>query len=99
MDKEFQEWLENDWFTSGETSWEEYYINRNSGALIMNIGGYQMKDLGYGVEVREYEAGWSFFIQGDDAQQFRDEWDAYQLGVDNNFRHFLSTHEYDTLFK
>jgi hypothetical protein len=25
MDKEFQEWLENDWFTSGETSWEEYY--------------------------------------------------------------------------
>ena len=36
MDKEFQEWLENDWFTSGETSWEEYYINRNSGALIMN---------------------------------------------------------------
>ena len=58
-----------------------------------------MKDLGYGVEVREYEAGWSFFIHGDDAQQFRDEWDAYQLDVDNNFRHFLSTHEYDTLFK
>jgi hypothetical protein len=25
MDKEFEEWLENDWFTSGETSWEEYY--------------------------------------------------------------------------
>jgi hypothetical protein len=25
MDKEFKEWLENDWFTSGETSWEEYY--------------------------------------------------------------------------
>ena len=23
-------------------------------------------------------------------KQFRDEWDAYQLGVDNNFRHFLS---------
>ena len=65
----------------------------------MRIGGYQMEDLGYGVEVREYEAGWSFFIQGDDAQQFRDEWDAYQLGVSNNFRHFLSTHEYDTLFK
>ena len=71
----------------------------------MRINGYQMKDLGYGVEVREYKAGWtilesqSFFIQGDDAQQFRDEWDAYQLGVDNNFRHFLSTHEYDTLFK
>jgi hypothetical protein len=25
MDEEFEEWLENDWFTSGETSWEEYY--------------------------------------------------------------------------
>jgi|DEB0MinimDraft_12_1074336.scaffolds.fasta_scaffold135747_3 hypothetical protein len=25
MDKEFEEWLENDWFTSGETSWEEYW--------------------------------------------------------------------------
>ena len=25
MDEEFEQWLENDWFTSGETSWEEYY--------------------------------------------------------------------------
>ena len=25
MDEELEEWLENDWFTSGETSWEEYY--------------------------------------------------------------------------
>lgn len=25
MDQELEEWLENDWFTSGETSWEEYY--------------------------------------------------------------------------
>lgn len=25
MTEEFEEWLENDWFTSGETSWEEYY--------------------------------------------------------------------------
>ena len=25
MDQEFEEWLKNDWFTSGETSWEEYY--------------------------------------------------------------------------
>ena len=24
-DKEDAQWLENDWFTSGETSWEEYY--------------------------------------------------------------------------
>ena len=65
----------------------------------MNIGGYQMKDLGYGVEVREYEAGWSFFIQGDDAQQFREEWEKWEDLVSSDFRHFLSTHEYDTLFK
>ena len=25
MDEEFEEWLKNDWFTSGETSWEEYW--------------------------------------------------------------------------
>ena len=24
-DLEFEEWLEDDWFTSGETSWEEYW--------------------------------------------------------------------------
>lgn len=65
----------------------------------MRIGGYQMEDLGYCIVVKEYEAGWSFSLQGDDANQFRDEWDAYQLGVGNNFRHFLSTHDYDTLFQ
>ena len=65
----------------------------------MRIGGYQMEDLGYGIKVVEHEAGWSFWMQGDDAQQFRDEWEAYQERVDNDFRHFLSTHEYDGLFK
>ena len=30
MDKEYEEWLENDWFTSGETSWEEYYNDETS---------------------------------------------------------------------
>jgi hypothetical protein len=44
----------------------------------MRIGGYQMEDLGYGIKVVEHEAGWSFWLQGDDAQQFRDEWQAYQ---------------------
>ena len=58
-----------------------------------------MEDLGYGIKVVEHEAGWSFWMQGDDAQQFRDEWEAYQERVDNDFRHFLSTHEYDGLFK
>ena len=37
MDKEFQEWLENDWFTSGETSWEEYYIKYNKDAVQKGI--------------------------------------------------------------
>jgi len=56
-------------------------------------------DSGFGLSVTEYEAGWSFWLQGDDAQQFRNEWEAYQLGVGNNFRHFLSTHDYDSLFQ
>lgn len=25
MDTEFEEWLANDWFTSGDTSWEDYF--------------------------------------------------------------------------
>ena len=65
----------------------------------MRIGGYQMEDLGYGVEVREYEAGWSFFLQGDDAQRFREEWEMWQEIVGNDFRDFLSSNEYDTLFQ
>ncbi len=65
----------------------------------MRIGGYQMEDLGYGIKVVEHEAGWSFWMQGDDAQQFRDEWEAYQERVDNDFRHFLSIYSYDGLFQ
>ena len=37
----------------------------------MKIYGYTMKDLGWALEVHEYEAGWSFALQGDDAQRFR----------------------------
>jgi len=58
-----------------------------------------MSDVGYGIKVVEHEAGWSFWMQGDDAQQFRDEWEAYQERADNDFRHFLSTHEDDGLFQ
>ena len=65
----------------------------------MRIGGYQMEDLGYGVEVREYEAGWSFWLQGDDAEVFRCEWKVWQLKCSNNFAEFLSAHEYNTLFQ
>ena len=65
----------------------------------MRIGGYQMEDLGYGLKVVEHEGGWSFWLQGDDAHQFRDEWKAYQKRADNDFRHFLSIYSYDGLFK
>ena len=65
----------------------------------MRIGGYYMSDVGYGIKVVEHEAGWSFWMQGDDAQQFRDEWEAYQERVDNDFRHFLSIYSYDGLFQ
>jgi len=65
----------------------------------MRIGGYYMSDVGYGIKVVEHEAGWSFWMQGDDAQQFRDEWEAYQERADNDFRHFLSIYSYDGLFK
>lgn len=56
-----------------------------------------MKDDGYGITVSEYEAGWSFFLQGDDAAQFRNEWEAADLaGI--NFKSFLYNHEYTQLF-
>ena len=39
----------------------------------MTIGGYRMTDRGFAIEVEEYEAGWSFLLQGDDADHFREE--------------------------
>jgi hypothetical protein len=42
----------------------------------MRIGGYTLDDKGYGLEVKEYESGWSFWLQGDDADQFRTEWET-----------------------
>ena len=65
----------------------------------MRIGGYNMKDLGYGVQVTEVEAGWSFFLQGEDAEQFHEQWEGYQEERDNNFRRFLSDYEYNGLFQ
>lgn len=65
----------------------------------MVIGGYTLKDDGvHGITVSEYEAGWSFFLQGDDAEVFRCEWKVWQLKCSNNFAEFLNSHEYDTLF-
>ena len=55
-------------------------------------------DSGFGLSVTEYEAGWSFSLQGDDANQFRDDWEKAQ-DYDIPFRTFLSYYEYDTLFQ
>ena len=65
----------------------------------MVIGGYKLEDNGvYGLTVSEYEAGWSFFLDGDDAEYFRDEWQkAERFG--STFYEFLKDHEYDTLFQ
>ena len=65
----------------------------------MVIGGFKLEDNGvYGLTVSEYEAGWSFFLDGDDAEYFRDEWrKAAEYG--STFREFLIDHEYYTLFQ
>jgi hypothetical protein len=66
--------------------------------LKMIIGGYKLEDEGYAIIVKEYEAGWSFCLQGDDAQQFRDEWEQAQE-YDIPFGQFLWDHEYTQLFQ
>ncbi len=64
----------------------------------MTIGGYTMNDSGFSIEVKQYEAGWSFLLQGDDANQFRSEWEtAQKYGL--SFGTFLNDHEYNTLFQ
>ncbi len=57
-----------------------------------------MNDSGFSIEVKQYEAGWSFLLQGDDANQFRSEWEtAQKYGL--SFGTFLNDHEYNTLFQ
>ena len=57
-------------------------------------GGYKLDDKGFGLSVTEYESGWSLWLQGDDAEVFRSEWEAWQTHRDNNFRKFLNHHEW-----
>ena len=65
----------------------------------MIIGGYTMDDDGvHGVTVKEIEAGWSFCLQGDDAQQFRKEWKQAQA-YNISFGRFLWVNEYTQLFQ
>tara|TARA_Y100000114_G_scaffold77515_1_gene71272 strand:- start:207 stop:458 length:252 start_codon:yes stop_codon:yes gene_type:complete len=64
----------------------------------MVIGGYSMEDNGvYGITVKQHESGWSFFMQGDDAEIFRCEWKLWQLRTGESFENFLYAHEYNTL--
>ncbi len=64
----------------------------------MLIGGYKMIDRGFAIEVEEYEAGWSFLLQGDDADHCRSAWElAKEYG--SSFGEFLKDHEYTTLFQ
>lgn len=65
----------------------------------MLIGGYTMNDDGvHGITVTETEAGWSFYMQGDDADNFRSAWElAKEYG--SSFGDFLYDHEYNTLFQ
>ena len=65
----------------------------------MVIGGYSLNREFDSITVKHYESGWSFFMQGDDAQTFLEEWQKWQDAGYGNFSHFLSTHEYDTLFQ
>ena len=66
----------------------------------MVIGGFSIKDEGYGLSVKEYEAGWAFWLQGEDAERFREEWDVWQEArPDCGFREFLRSYEYDALFQ
>ena len=64
----------------------------------MRIGGYTMNDRGFAIEVNQYESGWSFLVQGDDADQFRSEWETAQE-YGSSFGTFLNDHEYNTLFQ
>ncbi len=67
---------------------------------MMLIAGFSLVDHGYGLTVKEYEANWSFFLQGDDAQQFRDDWAAWQEHRPGDpFKHFLHDCEYYSLMQ
>jgi hypothetical protein len=66
----------------------------------MVIGGYSMQDDGvYGITVKQYESGWSFFLDGDDAEIFRHQWELWKLKISDSFEDFLYDHEYNTLLQ
>ena len=58
------------------------------------MDSFTLNDRGYGLEVKERASGFSFWLQGDSAEQFRAEWKTWQNKRDNNFRKFLNHHEW-----
>lgn len=56
---------------------------------------YSLFDQGYALSVTEVSTGATFHLQGDDANQFRDEWNDAPL--DMSFDKFLSLMGYDEL--
>lgn len=66
----------------------------------MLIGGYTMEDNGvHGITVTEKEAGWSFYLDGDAADLFREELRQWEKLVGDSFEMFLYAHDYNTLFQ
>ena len=70
----------------------------------MIIGGYSMQDEQFNgercVTVKQHEAGRSFFLQGEAAQDFLSEWEIWKRRTrDANFEDFLYAHDYNLLFQ
>ena len=65
----------------------------------MNEDGYTIASQGNGLccEVRRDADGATFFLQGEDAARFREEWDAAAERM--AFAAFLSAFDYDGLFR
>jgi|TARA_E500000318_G_scaffold52402_1_gene48885 hypothetical protein len=66
----------------------------------MVIGGYSMEDKQFNGErcitVKQHESGWSFFLQGEAAQDFCREWEIFKLTTCGlSFEDFLYENDYN----
>ena len=66
----------------------------------MVIGGYSMEDKLFNGErcitVKQHESGWSFFLQGETAQDFCREWEIFKLTTCGlSFEDFLYENDYN----
>ena len=58
-----------------------------------------LKDEVFGLSVTDQDTNLSFWLQGDDANQFRNEWNEWQQAGDDDLSSFLSIFGYDVLFQ